>query len=159
MNPFADTPLHGTPLAPVAQQMVDDGWPIQHDPEQPALFTAFAGQNGERRAILVFEPGVGRILIYTMMYDDSPPAIHSAMVELITRINYGLGAGCFEMDLNDGEVRYRVTWPAEMTMPHVVIPALIDACMTVDTYAPTFNAVSKGKPILEALEDLKAATK
>lgn len=32
----------------------------------------------------------------------------AAVTELITRINYGLSWGCFEMDMDDGELRFRV---------------------------------------------------
>lgn len=156
MDPLIGTPLEGTPLAPIAMELGKAGWPLQHDEAAPALFTAFEGKNGERRAILVYEPGVERVLVYAMMVDDCPPALRGILLELLSRINYGLGVGCFEMDLDDGEIRYRMTLPAAMAMPHVVVPQLIDACMTVDTYAPTFDAVAAGTPVLAAIEALKA---
>jgi hypothetical protein len=31
-----------------------------------------------------------------------------AVMELVTRMNYGLSWGCFELDMNDGELRFRV---------------------------------------------------
>lgn len=31
-----------------------------------------------------------------------------AVMELVTRINYGLSWGCFELDMGDGELRFRV---------------------------------------------------
>ena len=156
MSNFADTPLHNTPLATVAQEMAANGWPLQPSPDQPAIFTAFAGKNGDRRAILVYEPGPERILVYTMMFDEAPVHQRVRLLQLLTRINYGLGTGCFEMDLDDGEIRYRVTIPAEMAMPHRLIPALIDACMTVDTYAPTFASVAAGADPRSAIAELQA---
>jgi|GEM_PF-5581326 len=157
MDPTLGTPLEGTPLAPITLEMAKKGWPLQHDRDQPALFTAFEGKNGERRAVLVYEPGAERVLIYALMVDDCPPRVRPPLLELLTRINYGLGVGCFEMDLDDGEIRYRVSFPSDMAMPHVVLPMLVDACMTVDTYAPTFDAVATNTPVLQALEALKAA--
>jgi len=35
------------------------------------------------------------------------------VAEYITRANYGLRFGCFEMDFNDGEIRYRLTLDCE----------------------------------------------
>ena len=59
------------------------------------------------------------------------------------------------MDLDDGEIRYRVTLSAQMALPHVILPMLVDACMTVDTYAPAFASVASGTPVLKALHHLQ----
>ena len=32
----------------------------------------------------------------------------AAVMELVTRLNYGLSWGCFELDMGDGELRFRV---------------------------------------------------
>ena len=155
MDPTEGTPLAGTPLAPITIKLVQEGWPIQHDQTDPTLFTTFEGRNGRRRAVVVYEPGVERLLMYAILSDSGAATIRQAHLELLTRLNYGLGTGCFEMDLDDGEIRYRVTLPAEMAMPHVVVPMLIDACMTVDTYATAFDAVASGTPVQTALQHLQ----
>ncbi len=157
MDPTVGTPLEVTPLVAIIIALCEDGWPLQSDGEQPALYTRFEGKHGSRRAIIVYEPGPERLLIYAMMMDDCPAHRRMNLLELLSRINYGLGVGCFEMDLDDGEIRYRVTLPVEMAMPHVVVPMLVDACMTVDTYASAFDAVRTGTPALEALTALQEA--
>ena len=138
-----------------AIKMVQEGWPIQHDRDVPTVFTSFEGKNGRRRAVLVYEAEMERLLLYAILTDAGLPAARPAQLELLTRINYGLGTGCFEMDLDDGEIRYRVTFPAQMAMPHIILPMLVDACMTVDTYAPTFASVADGMPVLTALDQLQ----
>jgi hypothetical protein len=40
-----------------------------------------------------------------------PPEQRPAMVELLCRINYNLFSGAFEMDMNDGELRFRNALP------------------------------------------------
>ncbi|MBO84663.1 MAG: hypothetical protein CL927_04840 [Deltaproteobacteria bacterium] len=155
MDPTEGTPLAGTPLAPITLKLVEDGWPIQHDQNEPTIFTTFEGKNGRRRAVVVFEPELERLLVYAILVETSTESSRSPQLELLTRINYGLGTGCFEMDLDDGEIRYRVTLPAAMAMPHVLVPMLVDACMTVDTYAPAFDSVVDGTPVQAALHQLQ----
>ena len=155
MDPTEGTPLAGTPLAPITLKMVEEGWPIQYDPDDPTIFTTFEGQNGRRRAVVVFEPSLERLLVYAILIETGAASSRPQQLELLTRVNYGLGSGCFEMDLDDGEIRYRITLPAVMAMPHVVLPMLADACMTVDTYAPAFDAVADGTPVKAALQELQ----
>ncbi len=155
MDPTAGTPLEGTPLAPITLKMIQEGWPIQHDRDDPTVFTSFEGKAGRRRAVLAYESEMERMLLYAILADDGLPATRQSQLELLTRLNYGLGTGCFEMDLDDGEIRYRVTLPAQMAMPHIILPMLVDACMTVDTYASAFAAVASGTPVLTALEHLQ----
>jgi hypothetical protein len=155
MDPTAGTSLEGTPLAPITVKMVQEGWPIQHDRDEPTVFTFFDGKNGRRRAVLVYESEMERLLVYAVLAEEGLPATRQAQLELLTRINYGLGTGCFEMDLDDGEIRYRVTLSAQMALPHVILPMLVDACMTVDTYAPAFASVATGTPVLQALQHLQ----
>ena len=47
-------------------------------------------------------------LVYTTALLAVPEEKRSAVCEFITRANYGLPSGNFEMDCNDGELRYKV---------------------------------------------------
>ncbi|EOS56743.1 MULTISPECIES: YbjN domain-containing protein [unclassified Anaerotruncus] len=70
----------------------------------------------------------------------------AAAAEYIARANYGLTIGNFELDFDDGELRYKATAPWKDTP---VDPALIDRivnigfCM-VDRYAPGLLSVLYG---------------
>jgi hypothetical protein len=58
---------------------------------------------------------------------DNEERRFSAM-EYLTRANYGLTLGNFEMDLFDGEVRFRAHLPAEMMVPSIeVVSDVIEA--------------------------------
>ena len=67
-----------------------------------------------------------------------PPEKRSGAAELITRINYGLTLGTFEMDFSDGEIRYRTS--IDLTGGELVpemVGSLIGATAgTVDRYHP-----------------------
>ena len=47
-------------------------------------------------------------LVYTTLLQAVPEEKRSAVAEFITRANYGLPGGNFEMDWRDGELRYKV---------------------------------------------------
>ncbi|MCI8650164.1 MAG: YbjN domain-containing protein [Anaerotruncus sp.] len=47
--------------------------------------------------------------IYSVLPVKAPEDKRSAVAEFITRANYGLIHGNFEMDYEDGEIRYKVT--------------------------------------------------
>jgi len=155
MNDLDSSSLHGTPMLAVAHQLAEDGWPLGVDAEAPAVHTRFEGNSGPHRAVLTFDSEVERVLLYGVVFDTSETASRARLQELVTRINYGLAVGVFEMDLDDGEVRYRLSIPAEHALPDIVVPALIDSCAAVDTYAPTFAAVAQGQTATAALADLR----
>lgn len=48
-----------------------------------------------------------------------------AAAEFINRANYGMSLGCFELDHNDGEIRYRIAVNCDGAIP---APAVLDDC-------------------------------
>lgn len=157
MDALKTPSLAGTPLLAIATQLAETGWPLGIDDSAAAVHTRFEGESGEHRAVLTYDHEVERILLYGVMYDISEVSARARLQELVTRINYGLAVGVFEMDLEDGEIRYRVSIPVAQSLPSVVVPALIDACAAVDTYAPTFAAVTQGQAANVALDALRDA--
>ncbi len=77
--------------------------------------------------------------------------------EFLTRANYGLHVGNFEMDMEDGEVRYKTTGVTdEDTMPSLdVIRRLTYIGFSMfDRYVPSLLAIAYGeKTALEAIEE------
>jgi hypothetical protein len=68
------------------------------------------------------------------------------MAEFILRANYGASIGCFEMDVDDGEIRYRTgldvtDTQVEATMLRNIVLANL---LMMDTYLPGILAVVHG---------------
>ena len=69
------------------------------------------------------------------------------MAELLTRVNYGLVAGNFEMDLDDGEIRYKTalalggTPLTEPLFDGILSPNL----MAMQRYLPALRDVAAGR--------------
>ncbi len=69
------------------------------------------------------------------------------MAEFITRANYGLHLGCFELDFRDGEIRYKmsISNTALEANPDKEMRLLLSIpCGTIDTYASGIIGVLSG---------------
>lgn len=83
------------------------------------------------------------------------PKVMAELAEFICRANYGLKYGCFELDCNDGELRYRYSVDCADTLPgfrtmrgSLVIPAL-----TFEKYCDGLLAVMLvGIPAKQAID-------
>ena len=69
------------------------------------------------------------------------------IAEFITRANYGLHMGCFELDFNDGEIRYKmsISNTALEANPDDEIGRIMSIpCSTIDTYSSGIIGVLSG---------------
>ncbi|HEY0970872.1 MAG TPA: ADP-ribosylglycohydrolase family protein [Gemmatimonadales bacterium] len=100
----------------------------------------------------------GLLLGYCLIPARVPAARRLAMAEAIVRVNFGLFLGGFDMDLADGELRYRVSVDVEgatltPTMVHNMISASVSAC---DRFYGAFMRVMHGD--VDPEEAIAAAT-
>ena len=61
--------------------------------------------------------GNGVLLLISHIPIFAPMYRRAEICEALTRANYGLWMGAFEMDLNDGEIRFRIALPVEDAEP------------------------------------------
>src|SRR5579884_4552646 len=61
--------------------------------------------------------GNGVLLLVSNIPIFAPVYRRAEVCEALTRANYGLWMGAFEMDLNDGEIRFRIGLPVEDADP------------------------------------------
>lgn len=58
--------------------------------------------------IVLFVPeDAQRVAVYCLVVEDIPAQARSQVAELVTRANRGLLGGAFELDLDDGDLRFR----------------------------------------------------
>jgi hypothetical protein len=109
-----------------------------------AFAARYVGDNGEYRVIVHVNVELAQVYIYVVSPDAVPEARRSAVCEFITRANYGLRIGNFELDFRDGEVRYKSSLDfegAELTnalLRNLMYPAV----QTVDRYQPGLQRVA-----------------
>lgn len=74
---------------------------------------------GERfESYIVVKYDDKRVLIFTVYPKAIHPERRVKMAEYITRVNYGVPLGGFEMDFDYGEVRYKSAFVFDDALPH-----------------------------------------
>ncbi len=81
-----------------------------------------------------------------------PEKHRPAVAEAITRANFGMGLGCFEMDMSDGCIGFKITMPiADGTVTEAQFSSLMLTAMgTADTYLPALLRLIYGDDLSPA---------
>lgn len=69
----------------------------------------FTGKNASYSVYVSFDDDLEYLVVYTNCGVNIPENMRGKAAEFLTRANYGMRIGCFEMDFNDGEVRFRTS--------------------------------------------------
>ena len=121
----------------------NDHWRYEDIPAENAVRFGFTGRNArfecfgranEENEIFVF---------YTIVPIRAPESQRGLIAELIARINYGLNIGNFELDMADGEIRYKTSIDVEGgELAHRMVETLLSVNIsTTDRYFPAFTDV------------------
>ena len=97
---------------------------------------------------------------YVIVHLDDAAHHAVALAQAIARANYGLLPGCFEIDLDSGETRFRTTlnFRADTIKHREVAQLLADALLMTKTYAPAFRKViQSGVSPMDAIEEIESA--
>lgn len=85
----------------------EDGWYPQRIGDNPAYRMNYQGQNVDIRCVAQVKLPQQQLLMYSYAPVKIDEAQRSAVAEYLTRANYGLHVGNFELDFSDGEVRFK----------------------------------------------------
>lgn len=112
---------------------------------------------GEWVVVAQWHDSDAQLAVYCACALTVPPTRRAAVMELITRANYGLRLGCFELDLDDGEVRFRASIDFEGTEPAPTLARslLYTAVATMGRYAPALVDVIDGADAKSALAPIE----
>jgi hypothetical protein len=97
--------------------------------------------------------------VYAVSTAAVPPDQRARVMELVTRINYGLQAGCFELDVDDGELRTRasVDFEGATASASLVRNVFFIAVALMQRYLPAVVAVIDGGAPVDVLSDIEAS--
>jgi hypothetical protein len=132
-------------LEAVASFFTEDGWSFEQMPERPILRLPFQGKGGRWNcyAQVRVTKDVEQVLFYSVLPLNVPDEKRAAIAEFITRANYGMALGNFELDYNDGEVRYKTSVDVtdqEIT-PGLLRPLVYTNVLMMDKYMSGLIAV------------------
>jgi len=90
-----------------------DDWPFSPEEEEPIVRTAYQGQNGQWVCYAKAREAAQQYVFYSICPVMATESKRVEIAEFLTRANYGLIIGNFEMDFNDGEIRYKSSLDVE----------------------------------------------
>ena len=137
----------------------DDGWYPQPLENKMVQRVYFAGDNGELRCYAQIRSDLEQFLFYVIAPVKAPDAVKAHVAEYITRANYGLRIGNFEMDYGDGEIRYKssLDFEGETLTPQLIKNIMYPAVHTMDFYLPgLLNVMYGSKTPTEAIHDIES---
>ncbi len=133
-------------LAKVKAYLIKDNWPLS-EPKSVGtrssyIISRFKGKNALFKCMAVANRA-NQLLFYSLYPGTIPPAMRTAVAEVLHLANYGLHIGNFEIDLGDGEVRFKTSLDLDgIDLNDAVLAQLIGCnCRMVDRYYPAVRAV------------------
>ncbi len=136
----------GALLDAVTNFFKEDNWSFTKHEDRPILSMAFSGKNGTWTCYARVEEEKYIFLYYSYCPVKVPEDKRLIMADFLTRANYGLYIGNFEMDFNDGEVRYKTSIDVEGTELNtaLITRVVYDNLAVMDRYLPGIMSVVFG---------------
>lgn len=134
------------------------GWRWREAGDPPVLVSELAGPLGSWLMYVQVVEEAALLAFYSVLPTPVPRARRAAVAEFLTRANYGLSLGNFEMDFDDGEVRAKVVLAVGAHPPDdVLVERLIRVSgRLVEVFLPGIEAVVDGADPATALADVTA---
>lgn len=135
----------------------DEWYPRRIDGKY-AFSMTYSGKNGDFRCYAIIRVDLEEFLFYAVSPVKAPEHVHGAISEFLTRANYGLRIGNFELDYSDGEIRYKssLDFESQALTQELIRNAIYPAVHTMDRYLPGLLRVSFGGATpLEAIEEVE----
>lgn len=136
----------------------DDEWFPRRIEGKYAYSMSYSGKNGDLRCYAIVRVDLEEFLFYAVAPVKVPEEVRMAVAEYLTRANYGLRIGNFELDYADGEVRYKssLDFEGHSLSPDLIRNAIYPAVHTMDRYLPGLLRVSFGGATPhEAIEEVE----
>lgn len=110
------------------------------------LVLGFTGANGAYPCVLLAREPQDELIFYSVAPVSVPHEQRVAVAMLLTRLNYGMALGNFELDVDDGEVRYKTTvaLAGRDAGDEVLRPLVTVNVSTMDRYLPALQEVLGG---------------
>ena len=114
------------------------GWEVDEEIGGQTLKINVRGKNGNWVAHAIPIEDANQALFVSICPIQAPESKRASMAEFITRANFGLRMGNFEMDYNHGDIRYKTSIDVEGTsLTHPLVQQLVTINLEMmDRYLP-----------------------
>lgn len=93
----------------VSTLFMQEKWEVQESNDGSVLRTQYHGKNAAWYCVADIRTEDNLLLFYSIYPDQVSEVNRLAITEFIARANYGLTFGNFEIDLDDGEIRFKTS--------------------------------------------------
>lgn len=111
--------------------------------DEPTFALGMRGRTGSWMVRIHVHETSRTVVIHSLVYLTTPVEKRLPIAALLTRANYGLVLGNFEMDFEDGEIRYKTSLcveGGELTLPMMHHLFAVNIA-TTDQWLPAINQV------------------
>ncbi len=118
-------------------------WKFELNQEKHRVESGVSAENGEWRFYVSASDENNLCFVLSAFPQKCPPRRQKACAELLTRINYGLLLGCFEMNYDSGSIAFKTSYPftAGQIDPERVKEAIEFNIAFMDRFLPAIMAV------------------
>jgi hypothetical protein len=155
-----DKPMHdGQIFNAMVAFFEDDDWNFQWVDGTSVLTMGFTGRSGKWMCFAQAREEQHQFVYYSVCPLNVPRDRLAAAAEFVTRANYGMIIGNFELDYTDGEIRYKTSIDVEGdSLSAPLVKQLVYAnVLIMDRYLPGLMRVIYGDSTpLEEIERIEA---
>ncbi len=148
----------GQILDAVEAFLKEDDWPYSLIEGRTVYKTGFEGQNGQFTCYAQEREEQEQFVFYSVYPVRAPDNMLPQVAEFITRANYGMIVGNFEMDYTDGEIRYKTSIDLEdsVVSKDLIRHAVYANVLTMDKYFPgLMRVIYAGIEPASAIEEVE----
>ncbi len=141
-----DIPSTQPIFAAIVNFFTEDNWHYAHLEKQSALRLAFKGKNDQYDCYAQAIESQQQFIFYCLCPMKIPKSKRRAVGEFLSRANYGMIIGNFELNFDDGEIRYKTSTAVKNhSLDSDTIKQLVYTNVNMmDEYLPGIIAVTKG---------------
>jgi hypothetical protein len=132
-----------TLLGELKRVFVENGWPYTDVDGAPVLVSELSGPEGPWDFYAQAVEGKDLVLLYSIAPRRVPEALRPEVAAFLTRANYGLADGNFELDFDDGEVRFKTVLHVQGDgLDALLVKRIVRANGTaLETYLPSIDSM------------------
>lgn len=124
-------------------------WVVSQHSENSVLHFSFQGEYGKWECYAQVREAEQQLVFYSVLPVKAAKKSRHLVAEFLTRANYGLILGNFEMDFNDGEIRYKTSIGVEGShLDFALIQQVVYSNLSItDKYLPGILQVMNGQKL------------
>lgn len=121
-------------------------WQFSELQDKKIVLFGISGENGNFQCIADVNEDEKKFIFYSVCGANAPIEKRSEVLDLLNRLNYNFFLGHFEMDSDDGEIRYKASLLYGFITPNddIIEQIMMTSIITMDSNLPAIMGVMFG---------------